>query len=38
MEEDDVVLLLGYVEGCEASVIPLKNIKHDRIKFDVLRL
>jgi len=38
MQEDDLVLLLGYFEGCEASVIALANIKHDRMEVDVLPL
>jgi len=33
MQEVDVVLPMGYFEGCEAA---LTNIKHDRMDVDVL--
>ena len=37
MQEDDV-LLLGYFEGCEASVTALANIIHDSTEVDTLTL
>ena len=38
MQEDDVVLRLGYVEACETLVTVLTAIKHDRLEVDLLPL
>jgi hypothetical protein len=38
MQEEDVVLPMGYFEGCEASVTALMNTKHDRMEVGILSL